>query len=145
MTSSLHSLVTICQNCLWLGNLHSCSILSCRITPIHKAGKKKKSPPIIKLPNKCMRTVWGGTLQKRNPSNKRRSQQECCECQAEAMCSPAWAGRAPASPAMPMGTGRCSRGMTPDSDRQQSKTGARVCRNKRGAPRYSLMMKTMKQ
>lgn len=112
MTSSFHSLLTICQNWLWLGNLHCCSVLSCTITPIRKIEKKKKkkekSPPIIKLPNKHMRTIWSGTLQNWNPSNKRRSQQECCEGQAEVMRSPAWAGRAPA--AMPMGTGSCSRG-----------------------------------
>lgn len=73
-----------------------------------KKQKKEKSPLIIKLPNKHMRTIWSGTLQNWNPSNKRRSQQECCEGQAEVMRSPAWAGRAPA--AMLMGTGSCSRG-----------------------------------
>lgn len=87
MTSSLHNLVTICQNWLWLGNSQSNSNLQNR-------PKKflKKSPPITKLPNKYMRTVWSGRLQNWNPSYKR-SQQECCEYQAEFQCNPPWADR----------------------------------------------------
>lgn len=81
---------------IWLLSVKTGSGLEiCRITPICKTDQKnlkKKSPPITKLPNKYMWNVWSGRLQNWNPSYKR-SQQECCEYQAEFQCNPPWADR----------------------------------------------------